>query len=586
MTRAAAGRRALLIGAAAGVLGSACGLGGRALAQAIERNLPPPPVATAPQIAGPRTVPPDQDERPIGPALRGIAVLGAQDAPLSSPAAGLDFSRAPRLAGDPAAFAEFLGRPISRRLIAQVKARIARLYRAKGFPFVSVSTPEQELTTGVLQVRLVEFRRGAETVPGVPPREAAYVESRVRLKAGEPIDTRALAEDLDWLNRFPFRRTEAVFTPGPSLGVTDLQLQTVRSKPWSVYGGYANSGSPSTGMGRYFLGAQAGLPFLNDALASYQFTGSTDAGFNDGPFSFAPDPRYLSHAGRLIIPTLPRQDLEASVSYVRSNAPVQDFIVRDTTLEVTLAYRSALSNLRAPLPGEVAIGAEAKRQTSDVLFGGAEVRSAAFDVFQLTLAYALQARDAWGDASGELTLHVSPGGINHDNTDAVFSAFSNGQFDKADYAYVSLDFSRHTRLPPVLGVRGVVLSNTLIGQYAATPLPLTEEIGLGGSGLVRGYTLDDGAFDSGVISRNELRMPAFSAAGGVRNQLSPYVFLDAGYGKGRRSHADAAPVSTGLGADGQFGPLTASLDAAWALRRVGATRSGAARIEGRVTLSF
>lgn len=565
---------------------------GPALAQqAIERNLPPAPVAQAPAILAPNATPTDQDPTPIGPALRAIVVLGPRETPLPTAADGVDLSRAPRMAGAVGAFSPFLGRQISRRLIAEVEAQIARVYRARHYPFVSVSTPEQEITSGVLQVRVVEFHLGRKTAPGASPHDALYIESRVRAEPGDPIDTAELAQDLDWLNRYPFRRTEAVFTPGQGLGATDLRLQTVPSRPWSIYAGYANSGSPLTGWDRYFAGFQTALPYLRDALLSYQFTGSNDVLFDDGrPLNTAPHAGYISNAGRLIIPTLPRQDVEASISYVQSNQPAQDFLVRQTTYEGTLAYRSALSNALSVLPGEGVVGVEAKRQTSRTLFGGAEVQGESFDVFQITLGYAQQEIDALGRTSGEFTLHISPGSLNDQNTGAAFAAFSSGRFDAARYAYLSGDLSRYTQLPAVLGVHGLGVADTLIAQYAAVPLPLTEQIGLGNNSLVRGYTLDDGAFDTGVVSRNELRTPTFSLlgrTGRVSDQLSPFAFVDAGYGKDRRTKLDAAPISTGVGADYQLGPhLTATIDGAWALRTVGFTQAGDARLESRMTFTF
>jgi len=287
---------------------------GQALAQAIERNLPPPPAAVAPRIAGPSAAPVDQDATPIGPALRAIVVLGPKDPLLANAADGIDLTRT-RLVGEQAAFAPFIGQPLSRRLITEIRAKVVRLYRDKGYPFVSLSTPEQEITTGVLQVRVLEFRLGTKTAPGASAKDAPYVESRVRAQPGEAIDTDDLSEDLDWLNRFPFRHTEAVFTPGAELGVTDLKLATSELQPWSIDVGYANSGTPKTGWDRYFAGAQAVLPGLHDAYAAYQITGSGDTLFNDGRlFNGAADPQYLSQAGRLIIPTLPRQDIEAVIS--------------------------------------------------------------------------------------------------------------------------------------------------------------------------------------------------------------------------------------------------------------------------------
>jgi hemolysin activation/secretion protein len=574
------------------VAASALALAGKALAQqAIERNLPAAPLAEKPAIAAPNLTPQDQDPAPIGPVLRAIVVLGATDRVLVTAADGVDVSRVPRLVDHQKAFTLFLGQPLSRRLIAQIEAQIALQYRAQNHPFVSVSTPQQEITSGVLQVRAVEFHLGTKIVPGAKLDEAPYIESQVRVEPGEAIDTNTLAQDLDWVNRYPFNRTEAVFTPAAGLGVTDLRLQTSASKPWSAYAGYADAGSPLTGMDRYFTGFQALVPNTRDILVSYQFTGSNDELFDDRrPFNTSPTPTYLSHAGRLIIPTLARQDIEASVSYIQSTERVQDFLVRQTTNEGTLAYRSALSNLWSPLPGEAIIGIEAKRQTSRTLFDNAAVTGASFDVFQVTVGYAQQEVDRLGRTSGDITVHLSPGSVNDQNTAAAFSAFSQGRFDAARYAYVTLDLNRFTQLPSLLGLGAFGLNNTLIGQYSAVALPLTEQIGLGNNSLVRGYTLDDGAFDAGLVSRNELRMPSFALFGRTRrvtDMLSPYVFVDAGYGKDRVTKTDAAPVSTGLGADYQLSThVTATIDGAWALRNVGYTRLGDARLESRVMFSF
>jgi hemolysin activation/secretion protein len=561
------------------------------MAQSIERNLPPPPAASAPAITAPEAAPTDQDRTPIGPALRAVALLGATTPLKTAVADGIDLSGAPRLAGDRNVFSRFLGQPISRKLIAEVQSQVVRQYRAKGFPFVSVSTPEQEISSGVLQVRVVEFHLGAKAAVGASPRDAAYIASRIRARPGEPIDADQLSQDLDWLNRFPFRRVEPLITPGEDFGASDLRLQTSRSRPWSAYVGYANSGSPLTGLDRYFAGGQAALPGLHDAIASYQFTGSDNALFEQSRlFDLAAQPQYISHAGRIVIPTLPRQDIEASISYVRSNQPVQVFLNRQTTVEAAIAYRSALSNISSRLPGEVAVGVEAKSQDSQTLFGDYEILHQAFEVFQITLAYAQQETDSYGRTSGELTVRLSPGSIDHRNTAGAFSSYSQGRFDAANYVYVSGDLSRSTRLPSLWGRSGFSVVSALIGQYSATPLPLTEQSGLGGAGLVRGYTLDDGAFDTALVSRNEFRAPPFailSTTGHLIDQLSPYALLDAGFGKDQRTGTVVSAISTGFGADYQLAAhMSASVDIAWPLHRAGATRQGDARLESRFTFAF
>ena len=553
-------------------------------AQAIERNLPPA-VQSAPSVIVTPVAPSDTDARPLGADLLAVVALGPSEPVRSGVAAGLHLEAAPRLDGRTRRrLTVLLGRPLSRKLIAQVEAQIVRGYRAAGFPLVSVSTPEQEVSSGVVQVRVIEFRLGAKTAPGA--REPAYLLSRVRARPGQPIDARQLAEDLDWLNRNPFRNSQAAFSPGSGLGLTDLVLQTVETKPWSVTTGYANSGSPLTGFDRYFAGASVALPLLHDAYASYQFTGSNDVLFSQSrPLNGARDPLYLSHSGRVVVPTLPRQDVEASLSFVQSNE-FGDFTAHQTTEEASVAYRSALSNLLAVLPGEAVVGVEARRETGRTLFAGEPVQSGSVDVFQVYLSYTGAETDALGRSNLDLTLHVSPGGVGASNTDAAFAVASQGRSRSAEYGYVSGDLSRYTALPAGLGY-----SLSLIGQYAPNPLPLTEQIGLGGPSLVRGYTLDDGVFDSGLVARNELRAPAFSVLArlgkGVADQLAPFAFFDAAYGRNLYTRADSTPLGTGLGADYQLGRhLSAGLTAAWALKSEGLTRPGRFRLESRVALSF
>ena len=574
--------------------------GGPALAQAIERNLPPE-IAHAPAvIQPPAALPEDRDATPLGPSLGAIVVLGPTEAVRAEPARGVDLAHGGRL--DTAAtrrrLARFIGRPLSRKLIAEVRAAITLALRAQGYPLVSVSTPAQELSGGVLQVRVISFELERKTAPGA--RDPAYVTSRVRTRPGQPVNANDLAQDLDWLNRYPFRTSQAIFQPGDWLGATDLIVQSVQTRPWSVYAGYSDSGSPLTGFDRYFAGATVALPFLPDAYGSYQFTGSNDVLFaQDRPLNSAPDPLYISHSGRIVIPTLPRQDVEATVSFVQSNQ-FGDFNSHQTTEEASLGYRSALSNLAAGLggeavPGEIALGVEARHEAGSVKFLPTEEQpdqSGIIDVFQVYAGYSGQAADRFGRTALDATLHISPGGVGARNTDAALAASSQGRSTSAEYAYLSGDLSRTVGLPA-----GISYGLSVVGQYAPNPLPLTEQIGLGGPSLVRGYTQDDGVFDSGILARNELHAPASPLLGrlgvGVADQVAPFAFIDAGYGKNEYAaktllkHADESPVGAGLGADYQLGArLTAGLSAAWALKPAGATHAGQFRLESRVAVSF
>ena len=74
-------------------------------------------------------------------------------------AAGVDTQRVALIDDDAfrQTLADYLGKPVSLRLIAEIEAETANWFRAKGMPFVSIFAPEQEITGGVLQFRVTEF---------------------------------------------------------------------------------------------------------------------------------------------------------------------------------------------------------------------------------------------------------------------------------------------------------------------------------------------------------------------------------------------------------------------------------------------
>jgi hemolysin activation/secretion protein len=567
------------------------GLASTALAQPIERNLPPAEVAQPQEILGPNATPASQDATPIGPALKGLLLLGPTDPVRTAPVTDVVPGLVPRLntPNDWAELRPFLGRPLSRKLIAEIEATIAKIYRQAGYPFVSVSTPPQVIGGGVLQIRVVEFHDGTVTVTGVKGKAAKEVRDDVRLQPGRPVNAPDLSADLDWLNRNPFHHVEAIFSPGDALGRTDLELETTESKPWQVYAGYANSGSSATGYDRYLLGGQVGGLLGPNSLISYQFTASPDFFDDHGKVLNETDhPEYLSHGLRAAIPVAPRQEIEASFDYVQSNtssaSSAGPFAVRQITEELSLGYRTSVSNFSS-LPGDLSLGLEAKHETRKTFFTGVNVLDNAEEVYQLYLGWSGVFTDAKGTTSVDLTIHDSPGSLSPLNTGAGFSTFSNVRITNASYVYVNLQASRTTRLP-----KGWALTDEIIAQYSGSPLPDTEQLGVGGQDLVRGYTLDDGAYDTAIVSRNALRPPAFAVlpqAWRVPDALSPFAFVDVGTGSEQLVHKSAHPASTGLGADDRLGRyLTFSLTGAYALEDSAFTKAGALMLETRATLTF
>jgi hemolysin activation/secretion protein len=551
------------------ITAAACAaLAGSALdAQVVERHLPAIralqtnlPALPAAQVL--------EDDRPIGPILRAIAVTDADEPMLKSVSDGVHVpATLPRSRRLSLSLCLLIGQPLSLRLIARAEALVTQHYRAAGLPFVAVSTPEQELTGGILQVRVTQYRVGSVFIRGVSAREAGRLRDRIRLMPGAPVSSWVLAQDLDWLNRYPFRHVEASFTPSAAAGATDVTLNAARGRPWQAYGGYATSDAPSTGASRLYAGILVGDLLGRDSITSVQATTSSIDG----------DPRYFSIAAQVDRPIGARSDLELSIDGVRTHREADTFAMRTTVREAGLVYRWALP---ASVRGNARIGVQARWFDSTLRFGGEPVFDNRFSVYQFDLGYDATIALPRGQAVVDVALHISPGGIGSANSaDKLF--FGRSRTGAARYAYATIALTQDQRLGRRLG-----WNTQLVAQIAGATLPATEQAGLGGSSLVRGYTLDDGAFDRMVLIRNALTLSFNPQPNNDGRRPSAYGFVDGGAGEDLGAHRSGAAASAGAGlVYPLFGAASLKVEAAKAMIAQGSTH-GSVRLWGRFSIAL
>ena len=545
---------------------------------ALERNRPEPVVPRPGAISVGEQDYGKSDDTPLGVAVAGVRLIGPDEAVGTAAPRGVSIGKVPGIAPQAAmaALSPYIGKPLTKALIAGMQRDLAGVWRRAGFPFVSVTAPPQEITAGVLTLRVVEFHAGKIVVEGTAvERDLA---GRVRLVPGDRIDAGALEEDLGWLNRNPFRRIEGVFAPGDALGASDFTLKVTEGKPWSVFAEYANTGSEATGRDRWSVGGGAWIPELNDMTVSYRFTRSGEFWHAGDPGSLdIARPGYLSHAARIDLPTWPRQALSIAPNFVETSETVEGtpFSFDNRTFELPILYRGALSNL---VPGrywgDVYFGGEPKWVRRTTAFAGTEVASGKAGLFNVVLGWAGDFSDVYGNTTIDARIKANPGGVVSNNTSADWAAFTGGRVTDVTYVTGGIDISRTTNLP-----HGLFWASQLTGLVANQALPDTERLSLGGYHAVRGYGIDDGAGDAGLVWRNELRLPTFSllekAGMGLADGASSFALLDLGHGYDFAARGHATLAGTGLGLDYAIGRnLSANVTGAVALNDAGQTRSG------------
>lgn len=547
------------------------GLSGRAVplrAQTYEQVAPktplPAPAPTLPE-APPAAAPADSDKT-IVPVLRGLVFVAGQAAfrPQGVTAEGLQVTGVALLetAEFRALATPYLGRALTLRALNRLTRDAVLYFRRHGRPVVDVLVPEQNVSSGTVQLLVVEGRLGAVRTEGNKWFTAEQIRSYVRGRTGEVIEGAPLLADIAWINQNPFRQVDLVFTRGTGAGETDVILRTIDRYPLRVYAGYDDSGNALTGFDRVQVGANWGNAFGRDEQMNYQLSASPD--FR----------KLVAHSGSYIVP-LPkwRHTLTVFGSFAESRPELAGglFALTGRTWQASARYRVPLP-ARGTLTREFTAGVDFKRSNNNLSFGGAQVFAQENDVVQATAAYSTNRPDKYGMMAGTLTLAVSPGGLSSGNHTREYQAARARA--QPDYVYARLELERVTKLPHGLSwlARGTA-------QLASANLLGSEQLGLGGAGNLRGYEEREANGDDGFVLVNELHLVPFRAGHvpgrkQTLGRLAPLVFFDYGVVRsherlsGEPSRLELA--STGVGFRYNIGGnLMVRADYGWQLKDSG-----------------
>jgi len=499
---------------------------------------------------------PSDEERVLVEALRGL-VFVAESAgvrPEGRNEEGVLTRDVPLL--DTAEFRELvaprLGQPLTLGTLKKITQETVAYLRGRDRPVVDVVVPEQNIATGTVQILVREGRLGAVKAERNQWFSSERIVSAVRAKQGDSLSGRALLEDLTWLNQNPFRRVDLVFAAGERPGETDVILKVEDRRPVRLYAGFDDSGTTLTKRERVFAGINWGNAFDREHQLNYQFTASPDL------------EKMMAHSISYVVP-LPgqRHTLTVFGSYAESQPDLPFFTLEGQSWQVGLRYRVPLRAWRG-VEQSLTGGVDFKRSNNDLAFGGTSVFAQATDVAQLVLEYAASRPDRRGATSGALTFVWSPGGMGGRNSDSDFRA--SRSLAEARYGYARLVLERATRLPG--GWSWIVRGQ---GQVASTNLMGSEQFGLGGASLLRGYEEREANGDGGVALVNEVRTAPASLGGG---RLVPLAFFDAGrtevhtplVGEARARNL----ASAGIGVRYTLGAtVVARADFGWQLRESG-----------------
>jgi hemolysin activation/secretion protein len=411
--------------------------------------------------------------------------------------------------------ADYRGKQISLAELQQLAARVNALYKAKGVVTALATIPQQDVTAGIIEVRLVEGRVGAVRVEGNASTETDFITNRLGLQAGQLVDLDKLEQGLVWFNRTNDVRLQAELKPGAAFSTTDIQVGVTEPPRHEMLLTLDNLGSKLTGAWR------AGVSYRNRSLLglrddlSLSYTRARGQDSRAASYSVAAN-RY---GGRL---SLGLYEDRTSIEY----GPL-------SSLNITGESRARVLSFRQP------VWIDARSQWDIV--AGTKRRVSSNEIDNVFLQRtdskdrSLGAEWQWNnDASAVTASYIKYW------TDATVLSREKYQIDRASLRYNQL-------LTESVSLRG-----SLGGQWARDKnLPSGEQFFLGGEGSVRGYPVGTYSGDQGYTVNLELHHPLLNTTVGSQTLASTgFFFVDHGRTAPFRPPASLLPAHeklTGIG---------------------------------------
>ncbi len=368
-----------------------------------------------------------------------------------------------------AQLAPFLGKPVTSQTLEEIGARIRAVYGKEGRVVAQIAVPEgQDTRQGILQMVVTEARVGKVKVVGARWTSQEDIKQKVSLAPDDPIRTKELLNELDWINRTSLCKVSATLVPTEEMGKTDIVLVAQDRFPVRFYGGYNDGGIPILGRDQYFGGFNWFNPsFGLDDQLNFQFTTNHDLGLR-------------VYSGSYILP-LPWHHILSIAGYEAEGG-----VVLDRNFSQNFKLWQVGPRYTIPLPKwgnykqELTLGFDYKESTSNLFFGDFLVFGGPVALTEWSVTYAAGLPDPWGSTSLVLSGYYNPGDWVAHGDRASFLANRNQASPEFGYGRFTLE--RVTKLPWDFSL---VLTET--GQVASTNLIPLEQLVFGGFGSVRGY---------------------------------------------------------------------------------------------------
>ncbi len=455
----------------------------------------------------------------------------------------------------------FLGPDKSIQDVEAARQSLETFYRDSGYPTVVIDIPEQDISAGIVRLKVVQGTVSRVRVSG----SRYFSLGRIRdgapaLAQGEVPYLPALQDQLKDINQAsPDRTVTPIFRPGATPGTVEVELRVKDELPLHADIELNNRNSIDTSE----LRASATLRYAN----LWQREHSASLMYQTAPQ--APD-EVRVFAGTYVMPLGDGDVLAAYVVDSNSNvASAGDLTVIGNGTIVGARWVKALSEQQGYYHSAT-FGMDYKNFGEGVVPIGGQGFNTPIDYTNFLAQY----RGTLISKDSKLSLGVSTNFGLRGLGNSV-SEFENKRYlAKPNYFYLGA-FGDYTREL----VQGMQLYLAFDSQLADSPLVSNEEFSAGGADSVRGYFESQALGDDGITANVELRSPSYAGKLPHISELRFLTFADAAKLRVRQplnsqiSSYELYSAGLGMRVNGDQG-LAASLDLAWPLKDANGIEKG------------
>lgn len=410
----------------------------------------------------------------------------------------------------------FCGKPLTERLMGELKNAIINLYTELAHPLVLVQIPEQDITDGTLIIEIKESVLEDIVIKGNKYFSKKQLCNDISLKKGKTINTNQLVDDLSWINRNPFRSASAIFSPGNKPYTTDVEISVKERFPLRVYGSLDNTGYKITDKWRANAGFNWGNAWNIGHIIGYQFTHSLSGNY------------YYSHTATYLWPFSWRHLLNIYGGYASEKGKqMQNFLSKGKSYQVSGRYIVPLPSFEKVLQ-EIELGADFKRTNNNLDSGEVTVLNNSLDVFQFVLKYKMTRDTQKNLLLFEIETLLSPDKFFPGQNKQLYDEMRLGSTPRYYYGKMDLQYTASFWKNSSFYYR-------IRGQLASENLLPTEQFGLGGFYTVRGYSERQVNVDNAILLNFEYHLPSIPLLSDgyirhINDKLTVLAFFDYGLG--------------------------------------------------------